>query len=107
MPTRRVILASVLPALAAAQAPTPPPRDANPLDENSVRLPNGKLQRDEILKYEFGKSLADCKEMVKLARDLQADLEKNEQYVLSIASIHKTEEIEKLARRIRGRMTRS
>ena len=107
MPTRRVILSSVLPALVAAQSQPPPSYDASPLDEDPVRLPNGKLQRDEILKYEYGKSLADCKEMVKLARDLQADLEKNEQYVLSIASIHKTEEIEKLARRIRGRMTRS
>lgn len=107
MPTRRVILTSVLPALAAAQSPTPPAHDANPLDDDPVRLPNGKLQRDEILKYEYGKSLADCKELVKLAREIEADLEKNEQYVLSIASIHKTEEIEKLARRIRGRMTRS
>ncbi len=106
MPTRRVILSSVLPALVAAQS-QPPTHDASPLDEDPVRLPNGKLQRDEILKYEYGKSLADCKEMVKIARDLETDLEKNEQYVLSIASIHKTEEIEKLARRIRSRMTHS
>lgn len=107
MPTRRVILSSVLPALAAAQIQPPPPRDTNPLDEDPVRLPNGKLQRDEILKSEYGKSLADCKEMVKLAREIETDLEKNEQYVLSIASVHKTEEIEKLARRIRTRMMHS
>lgn len=108
MTTRRSLLAA-LPALVAAQVPQPPFPDVVPRreDERPVRLPNGKLQKDAILKADYDKSLEDCKEMIKLAEGLKADLEKNEQYVVSVASIKKTEEIEKLARRIRGRMVRS
>jgi len=69
-----------------------------------VRLPNGKMQRDEILKADFQKSLEDARELSKLADELKTDLEKNDRYVLSIASLKKTEEIEKLAKRIRDRL---
>ncbi len=69
-----------------------------------MRLPNGKMQRDEILKADFQKSLEDARELSKLADELKTDLEKNDRYVLSIASLKKTEEIEKLAKRIRDRL---
>lgn len=104
MSSRRAFLALgyALPALAAQESRTPggiPPEKDEP-----VRLPNGKLQQDEILKEDYKKTLEDSKELVKLAQDLEADLEKNDQYVMSITSIKRTEEIEKLARRIRGRI---
>lgn len=67
-------------------------------------MPNGKLQRDEILKADFQKSLDDARELSKLADELKADLEKNDRYVLSIATLKKTEEIEKLAKRIHDRL---
>lgn len=72
-----------------------------------TRLPNGKLQRDEIVKAEYEKSLQDAAELIKLSEDLKAELEKNSAFVVSIPSIKKTEEIEKIAKRIRGRMKRS
>ena len=73
---------------------------------SDVRLPNGKLQRDEIVKSEYEKSLQDAAELIRLSEDLKADLEKNSAFVVSIPSIKRTEEIEKLAKRIRARMKR-
>jgi hypothetical protein len=48
--------------------------------------------------------LADARDLVKTAQELQSELEKNNRYVVSISEIRKTEEIEKLAKRIRGRL---
>ncbi|MDQ2950622.1 MAG: hypothetical protein M3Y27_32605 [Acidobacteriota bacterium] len=73
---------------------------------SEIRLPNGKLQRDEIVKAEYQKSLEDAAELIKLSEELKADLEKNSAFVVSIQTIKRTEEIEKLAKRIRGRMKR-
>ena len=88
-----------------AQQQTPPlhhPDDTAPGDD--ARLPNGKLQRDEMLKADFQKSLDDARELSRLADDLKLDLERNDRYVLSIATLKKTEEIEKLAKRIHDRL---
>lgn len=88
-----------------AQPPQQPP-PTHPGQEEEPRLPNGKSQRDEILKADFQKSLEDARELSKLADELKADLEKNDRYVLSIPTLKKTEEIEKLARRIHDRLKR-
>jgi hypothetical protein len=71
-----------------------------------VRLPNGKLQQDEILKADHEKSVKDAAQLIELAEGLKRDLEKDETHVLSISSIKKTEDIEKIARRIRSRIKR-
>jgi hypothetical protein len=99
----RVLLSFCL-VLALCGQVRPPAERPEPPEE--TRLPNGKLQRDEILKVEYEKSLEDSRELSRLADELKADLEKNDRYVLSIQTIKKTEEIEKLAKRIRGRMKR-
>ena len=65
-------LSFVLPAQFPHQEQPPPP----PSPEET-RLPNGKLQRDEILKAEYEKSLQDSRELAKLAGELKTDLEKN------------------------------
>ena len=46
--------------------------------------------------------LEDARELVKLAEGLQLELEKNDRYVVSLSEIRKTEDIEKLAKRIRN-----
>lgn len=69
-----------------------------------MRLPNGKLQSEAVMLAEYQKSLVDCRDLVKLAEDLKIEMEKNTQNVLSISAIKKTEEIEKIAKRIRSRM---
>jgi len=101
----RIVLAFALALAMPAQPPPNPPIHPRPGQEpEDVRLPNGKMQRDEILKADFQKSLEDARELSKLADELKTDLEKNDRYVLSIASLKKTEEIEKLAKRIRDRL---
>ena len=76
--------------------PPPPPGD--------VQLPNGKSQRAEILKAERLQNIKDAADIAEMAKDLQQELEKNESYVLSMTSLKKTDEIEKLAKRIRSRL---
>lgn len=83
----------------AAQPPIPPREESG-----EARLPNGKSQKDALAKANYEKSLADANELVKLAKDLKAELEKNAEYVVSVSSIKKTEDIEKLAKRIRSRL---
>lgn len=84
--------------LAFGQGGSPPPVPGD------VQLPNGKSQRAEILKAEREQNIKDAAQIVDMAKDLQQELEKNESYVLSMASLKKTDEIEKLAKRIRGRL---
>ena len=69
-----------------------------------VVLPNGKSQKDEILKSEHQQNLKDAAELAELAEQLKIDLEKNDRYVLSMATLKKTDDIEKLAKRIRSRL---
>ena len=78
-------------------------REAEPED---VRLPNGKMQRQEILKSDYQKSLDDARELSKLADELKVDLEKNDYNVLSIATLKKVDEINKLAKHIHDRLKR-
>ena len=95
----RKLLLLLLPAvLAYSQADLTPPRD--------MKLPNGKSQQEEILKVEHEKSVKDAQEMVKLSEELHDDLIKNDRHVLSLANLKRVEEIEKLAKRIRGRLKR-
>lgn len=90
----------------AGQPPQAPVPGAPSRSEPDERLPNGKSQKEEILKADYRKSLDDSRELVKLAEALQLELEKNDRYVVSLTAIRKTEDIEKLAKRIRGRLKR-
>jgi hypothetical protein len=77
------------------------PPDENPAD---VKLPNGKSQMEEILKADYQKTLQDAAQLAKLAEELQDDLNKEDRHVLSLASLKKAEDIEKLAHKIRTRL---
>ncbi|MGD0435064.1 MAG: hypothetical protein ABSB86_01260 [Bryobacteraceae bacterium] len=100
----RILQVLALALTLAAQPPIAPKGPPLPAAEEDVRLPNGKLQRDEILKAERLKSLEDARELAKLADQLKLDLEKNDQNVLPLATLKKTEEIEKLAKKIHDRL---
>ena len=95
--TRR---AALIAAFAAA------PAAAQFRQEIDPKLPNGKSQKEAILKEEFEKALQECAELLELAEELKIELEKNQRHVLSVGSIRKTEDIEKLAKRIRSRLRR-
>ena len=87
-----------------SQEPGLPRPHKQPEDASEVKLPNGKSQQEEILKADYQKTLQDVSELVKLAEQLQDDLIKEDRHVLSIASLKKAEDIEKLARKIRTRL---
>jgi hypothetical protein len=73
----------------------------------NVRLPNGKLQRDEILKADFQKTIEDARALSKMTDELKADLEKSDYNVLSVGALKKIDDIDRLARRIRDRLRRN
>ncbi|HEX3746381.1 MAG TPA: hypothetical protein VHW09_20730 [Bryobacteraceae bacterium] len=72
--------------------------------QEDPKLPNGKSQRDEILKAEHADNIRDAARLVDLANGLKADLEKTDTFVLSMNTIKKTDDIEKLAKKIRDRL---
>ena len=73
-------------------------------EEEDVMLPNGKSQKEEILKAEHRQNLKDAAELAELAEQLKIELEKNDRYILSMATLKKTDDIEKLAKRISARL---
>lgn len=77
---------------------------AGPPDEPDIRMPNGKSQKEEILKAEHQQNLKDAAALADLAEQLKADLERNDRYILSMATLKKTDEIEKLVKKIRARL---
>ncbi len=75
-----------------------------PSRSDDVRLPNGKLQKDEILKAEHEQNLRDSAQLTELAQQLQQELEKDDRYVLSMSTLKKIDDIEKLAKKIHSRL---
>jgi len=91
----------------AAQTATPPSGSTPPPeDPTDVRLPNGKRQRDEILKADYKQNLKDARQLMELSRSFELDLERSDGFVLSLGLLKKLDDIEKLTKRIRGRMRR-
>jgi hypothetical protein len=79
------------------------PQSYGHLEENP-KLPNGKSQRDEILKAEREDNIRDAAKLVELSQSLKADLEKSDRFVLSMETIKKTDELDKLVKKIRDRL---
>jgi len=77
-----------------------------PREEPELRLPSGKSLKEEILKADYEQSLRDAERLVKLSEEFKAELEKQGRHVLSVSTLRKIEEIERLARRIRSRLRR-
>ncbi len=110
---RRALLRLVPAALAARLINEPlsgqydPHQDQMPVPgvpPDDVRLPNGKLQRDAIVKAEYDSNLKDARELNELAKSFELDLEKSDAFVLSLGLLKKLDDMEKITRRIRGRM---
>ena len=72
--------------------------------EQDQKLPNGKSQRDEILKAEREENIRDAGRLVEMAEALKADLEKSDRFVLPMSTLKKTDDIEKLVKKIRSRL---
>jgi hypothetical protein len=86
--------------LMQAQFPSMPDKRDDP------KLPNGRSQKEAILKSDHQKSLDDADELMRLSEELKDDLEKNDRHVLSMSTLKKLDDMEKLVKRIRSRMKR-
>jgi len=104
---RRYTLAAALAALSAQafsqDQPVPPPLRF-PEEIPDKRLPNGKSQRDEILKAEHEENLKDADHLIEMARQLKEQIERDDTFVLSLSTLKKTDDIEKLVKKIRARL---
>jgi hypothetical protein len=110
---RAVLVGSIASALLCAQEQggqeAPGNRRLPPLPtpsnrEEDRKLPNGKSQNNAIAEQNHVQALKDTKELITVAEQLRDELQKAGKYVVPLSSVKKTEEIEKLARRIRGRL---
>ena len=105
---RRICLFLIPVLLAFAQLPqdlptvTPQPGESEP----PRRLPNGKLQRDEILKADYQKNVADSAELARLSQEIKLDFDKGDRYLLPLDTLKKLDAIDKLTKNIRGRLKR-
>lgn len=93
----RILLAAVA-VLALAQQPPLVPQTPD------TQFPNGKSQREEMLKADHKKNLEDAAAMAKLAEEVSEDLEKDDRFVYSVKTVKKLDDIEKLAKAVRGRL---
>ncbi len=96
----RILALAVFAAVLSAQAPAEGPE----VPEPETRLPGMKSQREELLKLDHKKNLEDAARLLELAQSLKAELDKSDRNVLPVSSLRKAEQIEKLARSIRGRL---
>jgi hypothetical protein len=100
---RYAAVAGLALALTPLVAPQTHPPHQPPAD-GEAPLPTTKAQQEEILKADHERDLKDVVQLIELAGQLKEELEKNDRHVLSISSLKKTEEIEKLAKRIHSRL---
>jgi hypothetical protein len=75
-----------------------------PAPDEDTRLPDGKSQKNAIAKQQHEEALKDVNDLLAVAQELKDELQKAGNYVVPVSSVKKTEEIEKLARKIRGRL---
>jgi hypothetical protein len=84
----------------------------NPLDgppiknESDVKLPNGKSQKDEIIRVDYERNLKDAGELARLSEEIKDDLEKGDRYLVSTKTLKKLDDVEKLSKDIRQRLRR-
>lgn len=106
--TRRATLLAFLASATGHSAQVQDPENRRfPPDrqkDEDPKLPNGKSQKDAISKQAHEDALKEVESLIQLAEDLRAELKKSGDFVVALSSFKKTEDIEKLARRIRSKL---
>ena len=88
--------------LCACFAEQAPPRQGQPQEAP----PDVKLPREAIVKDDYKRNLQDAARLASLAEELKSELENGDKYVVSVKTMKKAEDIEKLARNIHSRLKR-
>jgi hypothetical protein len=76
-------------------------------DDLDVKLPNGKTQREEIVRVDYERNLRDAGELARLAEEIKDDLEKGDRNLVSVKTLKKLDDVEKLTKDIRQRLKRN
>ena len=76
-------------------------------DAAPTRLPSGQLQTDAILKSDYDQNVKDARELTALAKSIELDFDKNDQNVLSLGLLKKLDDVDKITKRIRGRIRKN
>ena len=100
-------LLAVTGALMLGQDPLDLPPVAPPGQPRDLKLPDGKSQRDEIVKADYKRNLQDAAELVELSREIRDELQQSDAYIGPLKTVKKLEDLEKLSRNIRGRLKRN
>ena len=90
-----VLSASLLPAQRGADV------SGRPSDTN---VPDIKIPAEAILKADYEQNVKDARELTTLAKSIELDFDKNDQNVLSLSLLKKLDDVEKITKRIRGRI---
>jgi|SRR5580658_7213073 hypothetical protein len=98
---------AALRATAGDQDPLDLPSVAPPGQPRDLKLPNGKSQRDEIVKADYKKNLQDAAGLVELSGEIRDELKQSDAYIVPLKTVKKLEDLEKLSRNIRGRLKRN
>lgn len=101
MKRRAAIVLLASPALAQMLPPLPGSRD-----DPHKRLPDGRLQNEAILKEDYERNLRDLTEMDAILQRLEKALGKPGAAAADRELQRSLQEVEKLSRRIQGRMRR-
>jgi hypothetical protein len=75
-------------------------------EESDVKLPNGKSQRDEIIRVDYERNLKDAGDLAQLAQEIKDDLERGDRNLVSLKTLKKLDDVEKLTKDIRKRLRR-
>jgi hypothetical protein len=97
----------LFPMAAAARLLAAQHQDQMPIPgapDDDMHLPNGKLQRDEILKADYEQNLKDARDLIDAAKAFELELEKSDRFVLSLGLLKRLDDMDKLTKRIRNRM---
>ncbi len=87
------------------QVPASPPVPSRGPDL-SQPIPLTRQQRTALIKADHKRNVEDATELLRLAEQVKTELDKEDAQVISAKTIKQTEDIEKLARSINGRLKR-
>ncbi len=82
------------------------PREPKFGDERQPRMPDGRSRTLMILKNDVEKSSEDMAKVLALATELQEEIERNQFHTVDLGSVRKAEEIIKLVKRVKSRLSR-
>ncbi len=72
-----------------------------------ITLPNGKLWGDVIAQADHERNLKDAQNLAQLTAEIRDDIEHGDKFVLSLKTLRKVEEAEKLLKDLRARMRKN